>query len=399
MNFKERVQQDFVEQENVCCDNKMNIECCKSHIDQRLTIAGSFGFGNIGDEAISLAMEDLASEKLPGLNHDLLSRYKNPPLPGIVGLGRKYSHQLRSLVGQPLLFSGGGIIENNRGCVLLRCSGLLSKTFWGLLAVAVEPGVRYGWLIHRQLRRLLVNSKLLTVRDVLSREVLRQLLPGKSAIEVTGDIVLWLKKSSSLPNGLTLPSKYIAVNLAPRWQNEPFWYHWIADELSRLATILGAALVFVPCSSAYDDDRSEHRVVAKLIAQENPEIEICLLENLTCPRVYAAVVADAMLSVAMRLHGSVIAYAQQTPLVALAYHPKISGFVATVRCDRCLLPSSLPPFQSRKAYGYNFKNLGLRKNELIETAMYALEHSDFSMLEDFRTRLADSVASFIRNIV
>jgi len=56
-----------------------------------LTLCGSFGFGNAGDEAVPLAFRDLLDDAgLHDVGIDSLTRFDEPALPNIVGLGETY---------------------------------------------------------------------------------------------------------------------------------------------------------------------------------------------------------------------------------------------------------------------------------------------------------------------
>ena len=195
--------------------------------------------------------------------------------------------------------------------------------------------------------------------------MLNDILP-RVKTETIGDIVLWLQPNSSeLPKLLRLPKRFVAVVLAPRWSKEPRWRPWISRELRLLSKELGLALVFVPMTGSYDDDRDEHRAVAAELALGAPEIDLHVIEGALSPRAIASIFKEAALVVSMRLHGCVMAFAQETTCVGLAYHPKLSGFFQTVKWQEALLPPILPSNQSSDTYGYRFVDLEVSHGQLV----------------------------------
>jgi polysaccharide pyruvyl transferase WcaK-like protein len=81
------------------------------------------------------------------------------------------------------------------------------------------------------------------------------------------------------------------------------------------------------------------------------------------PRTVSAVYGRAKLVVGMRLHACVMAYGRRTPFVAIAYHPKLHGFAATVGASDFVLPRQARP-QAAKIYGYRFEDTGIDGEQL-----------------------------------
>ncbi len=357
-----------------------------------LTLCGSFGFGNIGDEAIPQAITDMADTLNISLRINLLSRFDRPKISNVIGLGPQDDERRNQLAGQPILLVGGGIIEADKISTILRCIPIIKRSFSPrivLFAASVEPGVKYSWFVRRKIKRFLKDTEPLYVRDVLSAETLQAILPKRN-IEVIGDTVLWLKaRPESIPNTISLPDRYIAVALAARrWEDDPSWYEWIAEKLIHVAILYSATIVFTPMSCYGDDDRQEHGKVVEIIRSKNPKIRIINIENELTPPAFAAIIKEAIVVISMRLHGSVIAYAQETPFVSLAYHPKLIGFSRTVGWERFVIPKQVPELQSKNAYGYRFRDLNTSDIDFEYIVKESIDYSDFSKLPFYKNRLA-----------
>src|SRR5262245_33062253 len=77
----------------------------------RLTVCGSFGFGNAGDEAVPIALADIGAYLGFSMNVNVVGRFDEPALSQVIGLGPRDASRRETLRGYPLLLSGGGIIE------------------------------------------------------------------------------------------------------------------------------------------------------------------------------------------------------------------------------------------------------------------------------------------------
>jgi polysaccharide pyruvyl transferase WcaK-like protein len=360
----------------------------------KLTVCGSFGFGNAGDEALPLAIADLAHSHGMNAEIQVLGRFPRPALPHVIGLDVQDEARRATLKGSPILVAGGGVVEPDPGCVLLRCQDYLRQSFSphiSLFAANVESGKKYNWRMQFRIKRLLQQFDRLYVRDVLSAEVLRSLLPKKS-VEVIGDTVLWMKPAPTKPQCIASLGSFITVTLASQvgWKNDPSWHPWIARELAELAHQLNAAIVFLPFSVLYDPDCAEHRRVADEVQRYNPHVNVVCIEEALEPRNISTIIDASMLMVSMRLHGCVMAFARQVPFVALAYHPKLVGFAQSVDWAPFCLPANAPQSQSVGAYGYAFSDIRLETNELVDTGLKALDYNSFNKLETYKLRLSDA---------
>lgn len=355
-----------------------------------LSICGSFGFGNIGDEAIPLAITDLGHSLGVSIEPTVIGRYDEPAIGEVIGWSDRDKERREALRGSPMVFSGGGIIDNTPNAVIFRCSKLFERGYASKVSVfgaSVEAGVSYDWHRRWRLRRLLRGVGTVYTRDDLSKRVLNRVLPRIEA-KTIGDLVLWLKPQRNEKICIGLPARYIAVNLAQRWSGDPAWQKWIVSELVTLSKLLDLGIVFVPMTDQYDDDRVEHRSIARELQLVAPEVQTKLIEDPVSPRAVASIFANAELAVSMRLHGCVIAFSQETACVGIGYHPKLFGFFETINNEGAIIPSSPPAIQTKGLYGYSFEDLGMKGGELVRAAQKTLEEVDFSMLAVLKARSA-----------
>lgn len=365
---------------------------------KQINICGSFGFGNAGDEAIPLAINDILSDLGISAEVNVLGRFARPDQLGVSGMGEEYADFRDRINEYPTLVSGGGVVENTNGSTIISCSKFLKKVpikKLGLIGISADSGVKYGWLVKNRTRSVLDLVETIYTRDVVSESVVRKINPSLK-VQTIGDLVLWMKPASRLPSNLpVLPSKFVAVVLAPRWSDCDGWRSWIVDELLAIQSTLRVGLVFVPMSCRHDDDRLEHKRVVQALRAKGASGEILDIQHELTPREISAILGSALITVSMRLHGCVMAYSNRVPFVSLAYHPKVSAFSKTVGNEKSVLPHCFPLAQSNGYYGYDFKSLNFSKGDLVNRVTSLLECFDFSKLEELRAKSKCAMEKFI----
>lgn len=355
-------------------------------------VSGSFGFGNAGDEAVLLALQDLAAAVGVRATFQAVGRYDQPALSTVLGIGVEDRGLRLALRGEPLLYAGGGVIEARCECVLVRCASVLEELnppFAALFAAAVDTSVTYPFLLRRRIRQIVNRMDFLFTRDVASAEMLSALCPGRrKEIECIGDSVLWLRPAEAVPEAISA-RPYVAVALTSAWDGDPTWDDWISAQLISLCRTLKTDLTFVPLSTRADDDRLVHRRILRRIQQKDYHVRATSLEDELEARTILAILGGARLVVGMRLHACVMAYSQRVPFVGLPYHPKIPAFAATVKHERCVLAGEAATAKRDPLRCYSFAQLELAKTDLVATAMRTLDDRRFEQLEVLRLRLVD----------
>ena len=368
-------------------------------MQKKLVIFGSFGFGNVGDEAVPLAIQDIFAGVHMDRQLKVVSRFAKPVLDGVLGLDETYRQQLKSLSNKPVVLSGGGIIEPSNSCCLMKFEKyrrFVQPNKMSILAGSFEYGVHYSWQIKRKLSRLLNVVDKIYTRDYISEIFFRENFPD-FPVSTIGDVVLGLSPISGSRNAHQnlLPNEYIAVSLCPKWADDSAWYPWIVNELYSLSANLDKQIVFVPMTQHFDYDRNEHRLVADQLMKKDVKHKPVLIEKALSPREVANIFKNAYLATSMRLHGCVLAYAQKTPFVGLSYHPKLLGFAQTTGWRQFMLPKCSRLKQDKSRYGYAFDSSKFTKNDLLEASCNALEFGDFSLLPLFKKNLSDAFRNTI----
>ena len=360
-----------------------------------LVVFGSFGFGNVGDEAVPLAIGDLLDDI--GCKRELIvvGRFNTVVEPGVLGLGALSANKSK-LDGLPVVISGGGIIEPKLSSCIYRYQDYLaevspSKTT--LLACSFEFGVKYNWRIKRKINAVLSKCSRRYTRDYVSELFFREDF-AEHQISTLGDIVLGLKAAESCSVVESCGSeRFIAVSLCGVWSKSETWLKWKAKELVKIAKHFKASLVFVPLSCyKSDDDRVIHAQVIEQCKLEDDSVKHYQVDEALPPREVAFVYQNSLLVIAMRLHACVMAYGQETPFVSLAYHPKLLGFSQTVGWREFVVPSSLQQRQDDGAYGYNFESLSIEEGDLYNKAVEAVEYSNFGLLPLLKSKLRKAIA-------
>lgn len=354
-------------------------------------VFGSFGFGNVGDELVPDCISRLSLENGVTLRMQPVSRFRSGKLNGVLYLRPEDEARLGDVFRRRMLLCGGGIIEPRaKSCLnrLLDTSRRLGGVEFMPFAISVDHSTTYSLRQKYRIRRALGHLPEIFVRDDLSNEALRALLPG-TPITTVGDIALWLSAEAP-PRDLytALEKPYLAITLGDQWVSDKF-VSYVAGEVAQASRRLGLAVDIIPISNTVGVDVALHRrLQACLRERHGIEARLSLFAgaDILEPRWVAHAYANASVVVGMRLHACILAYAQRTPFVALAYHPKVAGFCRTVGWNEFVLPRKLPRKQDEGVYGYHFDTVNLQEGELVEAIEAAKEFNDFSALDFYRLR-------------
>jgi L-malate glycosyltransferase len=364
-----------------------------------LSVFGSFGFGNVGDEIVPYCVKNLGENIGADIKLTTFSRYDGILKSDVINHQSYRNTDLGSL----LFISGGGIIENHEMSCLDRAlckPNIHEATKIIPFGISVEPGVQFGWLAKRRLKKNLKRLEKIYVRDKLSSRVLKDLAPNIPQ-EIIGDLGLWCKSGplDATRLQLKLPEKYLTVIVSDNWANQQF-IDWFADEIATLAKKHGLSVLMLPISLVCSEDISIAQRVSEKIHANDISIEVVSLGKEDIGAIpdggtIAGIISRGQLTLSMRLHGCVISYAQQVPFIAVAYHPKLLGFLETVGWEHAVVPKEFPQQQSKGSYGYAFSDLNLKQDSISELYPIILQKADFSQLQILKNRQSEILKSIL----
>lgn len=311
-------------------------------------LAGFFGTGNAGDEAILAAAA--ARLRVRDRQVGLVATSNDPAT-------TRAEHAVDAVDWRDLDALWDAVTAS--GCVLVAGGGLLHDTYGyapatvltsahaGIARVAtlaamahladrplVVHGVGVGPLrsetARASVRRILGTARHVTVRDTASAELVEGI--GAPRPLVTADTALGLEPPGEevarrvlSDAGGTLAGRPLVAVSVRQWEAAGSWAAQVAAAVDHLVDTTQARVVFVllqgrPWRLA-DDSAAAAQVRS---AMRHKEATLTLPQDLPVNDV-AAVLAHADLVVGMRLHASLLASLGGTPSVGLAYDPKVSA--------------------------------------------------------------------------
>ncbi len=323
----------------------------------RILITGSFGFGNLGDEAIL----DGVLQQLRGLDPEpeILVVAGNPEVAkrehGVRTIGwADWPGIVEAVAGADLVIQGGGGLffdygEFDPGRLLEPCAPNLQHfASFPLLAWLFDTplmiyGCGVGPLLSESAERIVRESfavaAVATVRDRGSLSELERIGADTTTVTVSSDPAFLLAPADSghvdtllEAMGLETDRPLIGVVVMP-WEraiSEDEWMGVLAASVSELAASEGASVVVIPFHPGYDDE-----VVERFVRETT--VPVAKLGQDLGPALVEGIMSRCKLCVSMRLHGLILSAAAHTPTVSLAYSPKVRSFAGVLGLeDQCL---------------------------------------------------------------
>jgi polysaccharide pyruvyl transferase CsaB len=323
-------------------------------MDRTALIAGYYGFGNTGDEAILAALvAGLAARRTTTRlvvvsgdpaqtrqRHGVDAVFWRDPL--------SIAEAVRA--SDLVVIGGGGLFQDyagvDPGTLLTPRHG--SVTFYAgpaaLAAAARKPyclhGLGFGPLASEPARRIVravaSGASRISVRDEASRALLSEIgAPGPSAA-VSADPAFLLSSEHVRPEdvliGMGIEPRPPIVGVALRtWApagNPDGWEAAAAAALDSLLARTGATLLFVPFEKSPWTDDDDFALASRVRRRLVHADRAAILSGLLAPADTASLLGGCDLVLAMRLHAAVFALAGRVPVVAIAYDPKVRALLA-----------------------------------------------------------------------
>lgn len=378
-----------------------------------VVIVGSYGFANMGDEAILAAIVRLLRLEIPGVEVTVLSGdpERTSRAHGVAALHwRDIPGMFRAVEDTDLVIcGGGGLFFDYWGCAP---DTMWTPGHWGLSYVAGPPllaallgkptcvyAVGVGPLRTAEgqalTRAIMKVASAISVRDAASQDLLANLGIARDRIIVTADPAFaWTDPEAEVSMWMRPPDatrdRRPLVGIALRqWDVEvdpAGWETAVARGLDRFLEETGGRALFIPLQWM-EGDRPENdvavaqRVLEKMKSRTAAEV----LQGSLSHTEKIRALAGCDLMVGMRLHAVVFALMYGIPFVALNYDPKIVSLAMRVGQDHAIL--DLPGLTPERVA----RGLALAWQDRHKTAArlrHEAEHLRALALEDARRAVA-----------
>lgn len=296
---------------------------------QRVLIGGYCGFGNVGDEALLLALLEKLGERLPEVKPVVLSQdpERTTAEYGTEAIDRWNFFKIwRELKWARLfLLGGGGLLQDAtsfRSALyylwLIRLAQMRRVPVF-LLGQGIGP--LRSRPLQRMAARRLKRAEYIVVRDEQSRELLNSWGVDRGQLARGYDLALSLR----LVQRPVEQRDLLAVSLRELpGGNRTRFITKVARALDRVCVQLGLRPAFIPLHPEHDLALTE--AVRAAMAEESLALDLAGLKVLEALQV----LAEAKLMLGGRLHALVFSLIIGIPFVGLSYDPKVDEFVHLV---------------------------------------------------------------------
>lgn len=314
-------------------------------------LVGYYGMRNSGDDALMYATA-WAAKNILGYNNTKVGLYgdytREIPSEHLLSLkfNQKFSGQNRllhyktAIQSKRIIFGGGSVLHSETDINLKRQLMSLANAKKSL-AVGVGIGPFNSVAAEKSCAKFLNECGYVGVRDNASLAIAQSIAP-KANVHKTFDLAPLLlcsnkykqqRKQCNERKGIALTLCSVAINAMGKTDNveEEKRAKHFAQLITKLHEKTGEPITLIEFNghSALGDWKINNNIVSRLsskipvtIKQYDPN-PIALLENLST---YKAILS-------MRLHGSILGYLANTPVLSVNYHSKCKGW-----CDEVGLP-------------------------------------------------------------
>ena len=348
----------------------------------QVVMSGYYGFANAGDDAILEAIQQAIHEASDDIGVTVLSN--DPELTrrqyGMEAIPRFRMWKVFSALrrSDALLSGGGSLLQDTTSTrslfyylSVIRCAQLLGKPVM-LYANGIGPVRRPG--NRRRVKKVVERATLVTLRDHSSARELADMGVTRSDLHVTADPVFHLSPASPERGlelcraaGLPEDKPFVAVSVR-EWPDTGRFPKELAALCDHLRRTYGLEVLFLLMQPTRD------RATAQLVRQAMSEPSY-LLDAACTPRELMAVLGQARLCLAMRLHTLIFAGRMAVPSMGLVYDPKVESYLQELE-----LPAAgyVDRFDAREAiaradalmadYDHVLERLRLKSAQLTQAA-------------------------------
>lgn len=299
----------------------------------QVALCGYYGFSNAGDDAILLSICQGVAAASDEVGLTVLSD-QPAQTQALCGMSAEPRFRLGKVLevlrrSDALLFGGGSLLQDRTSTrsllyylSIIRGAQLLGKPVM-LFANGIGPVQRPA--NRRRVRRAVERASVVTLRDEGSAQELREMGVKRKDLTVTADPVFTLapaepERGRELLAGAGLPPDrpFAAVSVRG-WPGTGSFPQELAALCDHLHQAHGLDILFVMMQPR---DRLAAQEVCRAMTQP-----FRLLDALCTPQELMAVLGQAKLCVAMRLHTLIFAARMAVPCLGLVYDPKVASYL------------------------------------------------------------------------
>jgi polysaccharide pyruvyl transferase CsaB len=297
-------------------------------------LCGYYGMGNGGDEALLASLLQMLPKEitpivLSGNPQQTRDRY------GVVSCDRQSFFAVLSALRKADVFiwGGGSLMQDATSAISpIYYGGLMRLAQWmGLKTIAWAQGIgplKRNW-VKRLTRSVFRHCTQVSVRDRASAALLQD---WQIPFVLAPDPV-WALSSIAIPGLWELPAPRVAVNLRSHRELTPARLAVLTRALIDFQKATQACILLIPFQASQD------LAIAQTIQPQLPGVsEILRLEH---PEELKGVFRGVEMTIAMRLHGLIMAAAEGCRCFALSYDPKVTQLMQELEMPGCRV-SELP---------------------------------------------------------
>jgi len=311
----------------------------------QVLLSGYYGFSNAGDDAILQSIHEGILSTSDQVDITVLS--DNPASTttqyGLAALPRfRFWTVLCALRRCDALVSGGGSLLQDRTSTrsilyylwVMKGAQLLGKPVM-LYANGIGPVQKSA--NRRRVRQVVDRATLVTLRDANSARELETMGVRRPALHVTADPVFNLTAASReraqellRSCGISTDKPFAVVSVRP-WLGTEALFEDLAALCDYLNQRYELQILFLPMQPAADVPASlqvgQHMLAPFCVLGDGAEQGQTATESKLTPNELMAVLGEAQLCLAMRLHTLIFAAHMATPVLGLVYDPKVASYL------------------------------------------------------------------------
>lgn len=310
-----------------------------------VVISGSYGFDNIGDDAMLLAIINNLSLYKSGLKLAVITRRpaETKKMFNVDTISRSNIFAIVKAIRSSVLFvyGGGNIIQDTT-------SSRSPLYYLGLVLLAKKINVKVMFYANgigpiRKKLNMILSKKIInqvdviTLREELSLQELKRLHIDRPEIFITSDPALTLEKSCNpdltidsifSKEGIERPGPYVGFSVRKYPGNEKYQSESYEPVISQIADYIidkyGAKPVFIPMQYPSDLEIIEN-IVSKMKGKGY------ILRHKHGVQQVLEIIDQMEMLIGMRLHALIFAASSNVPIIGLEYDPKIQGFMQYIK--------------------------------------------------------------------